>query len=329
MAQARTLTRLIVPLDGSPLAEQALPYARAIATERTEIILLEVVPWAEEIRTVLGKLIATAAEVQEAYEASAREELEAARTQWLGDRQNVTIEVAAGDPAEQILWAAERHAVDLIVMASHGRGALGRWTFGSVADRIARASTIPVMIIHPVNTAAQPGVQPRIQRIVLLTDGSALSLQAIPVAAMLARTLGLPVHVLRAIDPAAFITRAPVPPAPLPSSAYETVFQQIALDAEQSVKQAAEQLQAMEVQVSSEVLEGPPAPTLIGAMHPTDLVVLTSHGYSGLRRWLLGSMAEKIIRSGVAPVVLVPSAIRAESHEPAAQTRPVAPAVPA
>jgi nucleotide-binding universal stress UspA family protein len=329
MTQARTLTRLLVPLDGSPLAEQALPYARALATAETQIILLEVVPWADEIRTVLGKLIATAAEVQEAYEASAREELEAARKQWLGDRQNVTIEVAAGDPAEQILWAAERHAVDLIVMASHGRGALGRWTFGSVADRIARASTIPVMIIHPKDTAAQPTTQAQIQRIVLLTDGSSLSLQAIPMAAMLAKTLNLPVHVLRALDPATVVSRAPVPLAPLPHSLYEDILSQIKTDAENGVKAVVEHVAALGITASGDVLEGPPSPTLLGALLPTDIVVLTSHGRTGLRRWLLGSIAEKVIRNGVAPVVLVPSAIRAESPEPAAQARPVAPAAPA
>lgn len=329
MAQARTLTRLLVPLDGSPLAEQALPYARAIATDTTEIILLEVVPWAEEIRTVLGKVVATAAEVQEAYEASAREELEAARKQWLGDRQNVRIEVAAGDPAEQILWVAERHAVDLIVMASHGRGALGRWAFGSVADRIARASTIPVMIIHPKETPAQSNGQPRIQRIVLLTDGSSLSLQAIPMATMLARTLNLPVHVLRALDPATVVSRAAVPLAPMPHSLYEDIARQIRTDAENAVKAVVEHLAALGITASGDVLEGPPAPTLIGALLPTDIVVLTSHGYSGIRRWLLGSMAEKIIRSGVAPVVLVPSAIRAEAQEPVGETRPAAPPVPA
>lgn len=329
MTQARTLTRLLVPLDGSPLAEQALPYARALATEATQIILLEVVPWAEEIRTVLGKLVATAAEVQEAFEASAREELKAAHEKWLPDHRNVAIEVAAGDPAEQILWAAERQAADLIVMASHGRGALGRWTFGSVADRIARASVIPVMIIHPKDTASQPKAQPQIQRIVLLTDGSSLSLQAVPMATMLARTLNLPVHVLRALDPATVVSRAAVPLAPMPHSLYEDIARQIKTDAENGVKAVVEHLVALGITASGDVLEGPPAPTLIGAMHPTDIVVLTSHGYSGLRRWLLGSMAEKIIRSGVAPVVLVPSAIRAEAKESVAEPSPVAPAVPA
>jgi nucleotide-binding universal stress UspA family protein len=318
----------MVPLDGSPLAEQALPYARALATPATEIVLLEVVPWADEVRTVLGKLVATAAEVQEAYEASAREELEEARRTWLGDQPKVTLEVAAGDPAEQILWAAERHAVDLIVMASHGRGALGRWTFGSVADRIARSSPVPVMIIHPKD-AAEPSAPPRIQRIVMLTDGSALSLQSIPVAAALAKTLHLPVRVLRAIDPAALLTRAPVPPAPLPSTVYENVFEQVTREAEQSVSEAAQQLRSLGAQVSTEVLEGPPGPTLTGALLPTDIVVLTSHGRSGLRRWLLGSMAEKIIRSGIAPVVLVPSSIRVESSAPVPQMSPAAPPVPA
>ncbi|MER3437112.1 MAG: hypothetical protein C4346_05670, partial [Chloroflexota bacterium] len=294
------LTKLMVPLDGSPLAEQALPYARALATPATEIVLLEVVPWADEVRTVLGKLVATAAEVQEAYEASAREELEEVRRTWLGDRPKVTLEVAAGDPAEQILWAAERHAVDLIVMASHGRGALGRWIFGSVADRIARASIIPVMIIHPKDTTAQPEAQPRIQRIVLLTDGSSLSRQAIPMATMLARTLSLPVHVLRALDPATVVSRAALPPAPMPNSLYEDIVRQIKTDAEHGVKAIVEHLLALGISASGDVLEGPPGPTLIGALLPTDLVVLTSHGRSGLRRWLLGSMAEKIIRSGVA-----------------------------
>jgi nucleotide-binding universal stress UspA family protein len=110
---------------------------------------------------------------------------------------------------------------------------------------------------------------------------------------------------------------------------YEDILSQIKTDAENGVKAVVEHVAALGITASGDVLEGPPSPTLLGALLPTDIVVLTSHGRTGLRRWLLGSIAEKVIRNGVAPVVLVPSAIRAESPEPAAQARPVAPAAPA
>ncbi|HEY8445709.1 MAG TPA: universal stress protein [Thermomicrobiales bacterium] len=308
--------RILVPLDGSPLAEQALPYARVVAGEAGEIVLLTVVPWAEDVRNLLGKIVIPAPDLQASYESSAREELEDVRKRWFGDRPGVSIEIRAGDPAEHILWAADAVEANLIVMASHGRGALGRWTFGSVADRVSRASTIPVLIIHPREIASKPEDQPVIERVVMLTDGSPLSLQAIPVAANLGQTLGVPVHALRAIDPNAMVTHVPLAPTPLPVS-FEDAVAQAQEDAERSVKTAVEQLRAAGATADGEIVQGPIGLSLIEAIRPTDIVVMTTHGRSGVSRWLLGSMAEKMIRAGVAPVVVVPSSVRTEETKPA------------
>jgi len=111
---------VLVPLDGSDLAEQALPYARELAEPGCQLILLEV----GEDEDDLGVL--------ERHAGSC-----------------ASLETAVGDPAEQILRVARDLQAGLIVMTTHGRGALGRWVFGSVADQVMRTSPVPVLVVRP------------------------------------------------------------------------------------------------------------------------------------------------------------------------------------
>src|SRR3954453_18768268 len=100
------VTRILVPLDGSERAEEVLPYVQATGGPDAEITLLEVVPKASDVRNVFGKVIATPDRVQQGYEEVARKNLERASSK-LGGRGQVRQQVALGDPAEEILNAAE------------------------------------------------------------------------------------------------------------------------------------------------------------------------------------------------------------------------------
>ena len=146
------LKRILVPLDGSPLGEKALPMATTLAQKfGSTIILLEVL----DIPT--PSTPAKRIEVSIDWVMEARKQtLEAART-YLDERkqeihdQGIRVRSVLRDisPAQDILDVAKEEEVDLIVMSSHGHGGLVRWTFGSVADKVLRHSPCPVLLVRP------------------------------------------------------------------------------------------------------------------------------------------------------------------------------------
>jgi len=300
------ISRILVPVDGSELSEQAIPYAIQCASANAAIYMLRVIPDPEEISGLWGGVVATEAEVDQMSEEEAREDLNRALTRFT-TTNNVHTEVVHGDPASQIIETGLRHTVDLTIIASHGRGAIGRWTFGSVADRVARESPIPVMIICPIAGEAVPA---KLQRIVVPNDGSELASRALPVAAMLANQLDAPVHLVRVISPATALYPTIALSAPLSDGSYQTILNSERTAAEQQLGAIAMALLDAGVTATFQIIVGPTVEGIELALQTGDLAVLTSHGRGGIRRWLLGSVAERLIRDGKVPVVLVPSTER-------------------
>ncbi|MGE5618733.1 MAG: universal stress protein [Sphingomonadaceae bacterium] len=147
--------RILVPLDGSPLAEAALPHATAVARRfNASLILLQVVPTLPTATTVdtvagAGAEAVIALEAIEATERAAVEYLEevARRPELAG--LHVEVEVVRGRPAREIVRRARDGKADLIVMSTHGRSGLGRLVFGSVADEVLRDAGVPILLIRP------------------------------------------------------------------------------------------------------------------------------------------------------------------------------------
>jgi nucleotide-binding universal stress UspA family protein len=296
-----TLTPILVPLDGSENAEAALPYVRAIGGPQVEAILLEVTPQASNVRNVFGKAIASAEQVQQGYEQVAQKHLDHAAAQ-LGDAARVRRQVAVGDRAEQILRVAAEQNVGLIAMTSRGRGAWGPWTLGSIVDRVVRAARQPVLVVHPRGSTAHAG-DGAITGLLVPVDGSDQARQALPVAAALARTLAAPVRVIQAISAEAVT---------LPG---ETTYDQESYAAQRTgaqrgVQSAVEELRAAGIAAAAEILTGDPVAAVISAADPGDLIVVTSHGQTGAGRWVLGGVADKLVRAGTTPAVLVPTSGR-------------------
>jgi nucleotide-binding universal stress UspA family protein len=182
------------------------------------------------------------------------------------------------------------------------------------------------MIVRP-RDALPEAKPPDITRVVLPLDGSPLAERALPVATAIARHLGVPVVVLRVVDTARYLTRSPVLAAPVPSEFYETAQTALRSEAERTVAAAVDHLRGAGLVADGDVVVGHPARSIMDATTPGDIVVLTSHGRSGVRRWLLGSVAEKLIRDGSVPVVVVPANVRAEAARPAdAETQAIRPA---
>ena len=143
---------ILVPLDGSPVAEQVLPHVHALAASEgtTKITLLRAVP---PIFTTSvdysGVLAANTADALEALEDEARTYLNQIAEQFRKDGYTVQVEVSAMPAAEAILDYADSQHADLITIATHGRSGISRWVFGSVTQKVVQSCPVPVLVIRP------------------------------------------------------------------------------------------------------------------------------------------------------------------------------------
>jgi len=299
------ISTVLVPLDGSPVAEQAIPYAQALLPDGGEGVFLRVVP---ELDPLLTELVWTLESAPESTETAAvRAELERVKAR-VGDTPvRWTTDVTSGDPAEEILEAISRHRSDLVAMTTHGRGALGRVTFGSVADRVSRESPVPVLLVRAHSDGLSPTTAD-IRRLVVPLDGSALAEASLPLVVDLAKRLGIPVRLVRALNLAAVLTPLVdgagllVSPSP---EVTEQMTEAVERDARDYLTAVAARLEDEGVSATWSVLEGSPFYAIADATKTGDLLVTTSHGRGGVLRWLLGSVADKLIREAAAPVLLV------------------------
>jgi nucleotide-binding universal stress UspA family protein len=143
--------RILVPLDGSPLAERAIPLATALAAKfGSEILLLRVldIPEPTAPTSHLEVTIGWVREARAQAHQEARSYLDA--QQQKVHRQGIAVRALVRDrtPAEDILQVVDCEKIDLVVLSAHGQGGLARWTFGSVADKVARHSPCPVLVVR-------------------------------------------------------------------------------------------------------------------------------------------------------------------------------------
>jgi nucleotide-binding universal stress UspA family protein len=267
--------RVLVTIDGSPLSDRALPVAVAIA--RAAGATLEILCVADEIP------------IQTTQNYDARNALAVARQAATARARSLRSEgVAAeatavvGRPNEEIVRHAGTSGARLLVMATHGRGGLGRALFGSVADDVVRRSPIPVVLVRAWDDGAarQPPDGP--PTILVPLDGSALSEAALPVAHGLAELMSGELILVRVVedgeqeDATAYLA-ARVRALPAPAAATTAVTVGLAADAIAAL--------ATERRVS--------------------LIVMATHGRGGVLRTLLGSTTERVVRFGPCPVAVV------------------------
>lgn len=284
-AESATFTTILVPLDGSREAASALPYAMALATPGTELLLLTVVRNESEAESALAALE------------------QAAQRARVGGRE-VRTDVAVGDPADGILGVAASSGAGMIVMASHGRGALDRLIHGSVADRVAREASMPTMIVRAEVAAAGPV---GITRLVVPLDGSPLAEQSLPFATAISRRLGTPLFLVRAVSAVELMPPAVGMGEAIPFELYDEAERELEQEATTYLDGVAERLRTHGLPVVTEVLTGSAATAIEEATQLGDVVVLCSRERTGVMRWLLGSVAETLTREDQSPIVLVPA----------------------
>jgi nucleotide-binding universal stress UspA family protein len=140
--------KILVPLDGSPLAEAVLPHAQSLAkSEGAEIVLLRVTVTPDADLFVRNPI--EGEHIVKVMEEEAQSYMEAEVSKLKNEGANVTGITRDGMVPETILDVAEETHADVIAMSTHGRTGVQRWLMGSVADRVVHYSHIPVMLIHP------------------------------------------------------------------------------------------------------------------------------------------------------------------------------------
>jgi nucleotide-binding universal stress UspA family protein len=299
---------VLVPLDGSDLSEQALPFALAIVKDGGAVTLLQAVPDAEPLRKPFGSITMTADEVREMLTNLANADLDRAESRWADLAPGVTITktTVAGDAATVILELADSENADLIALASTGRGALGRLTLGSVADRVIRTSDKPVLVVRGFDAPAAHAL-PHVDRVIVPLDGSDRAKLALPVAAVMAKQLGAAVELLTAVDLPQVVSPAMAYGPAFSPEFYTEIEEATTRTANEQLDEAITELATHGVTANKHVMLGSAVAAILDFAKHGDLVIMTSRGQGGFKRWILGSVAEKLIRDCPAPVLLVPS----------------------
>ena len=299
------LKKILVPLDRSVLAEQAIGQAALIARRAHAAIDLVTVhvpfpfagfttePWND-------KEAAAEATYLETIQAELRS----------GSDVPASHVVLNGEPADHICLRALDIGADLIVMTTHGRTGLSRLWLGSVADAVVRHSAVPVLLLRPAKSSqGRTAARHPFKRILVPFDGSGLAADALGPATDLARAMGATMVLLRVVLPVPLMTAydPAIPMAYQPMIPDEQATAGLAADAHREIEAIASRLHedtgldvSADVVVDSRVAD---AILNFAHTHDVDLIAMSTHG-RGATRWLLGSVADKVIRGCSLPVLL-------------------------
>jgi nucleotide-binding universal stress UspA family protein len=289
--------KIVVPLDGSELAEFALHYATGLAiASRARMTLLHACPpdqpEAERVHRLYLQHV---------------EDVLRSRLEDADEGPTVDSTVLFGHPAEEILSYAERNNVSLIAMTTHGRSGIRRWALGSVAARVARHSPVPVWLVRTDVPEEDIRREWPEKRILVLLDGSERAEQVLPYVADHAKTGGAEVVLLRVLEP---LTTLAVY-APSVFTNWEQLAGQMIADQEKECSRYFAGLESRftdeGILVRSQTLMGNVWDEIVRYIEEDgfDLVALTSHGRSGIVRWAVGSVAETLLRKCPVPLLLV------------------------
>jgi nucleotide-binding universal stress UspA family protein len=294
------LESLVIPLDGSRFAEAALPFGTVLARRHSarlrlvlshatipdqapgEAAVVAMVALQEQERDYLGSIVARI------------------------DPAGVLhpeLCLLTGQPGPTLAADLERHHDDLVIMATHGRGAISRLWLGSVADYLVRHVHAPLLLVRP-RTEDQPVGEVRIDRVLVPLDTSTASEQILDPVLEVAET-GAEITLVHVVEPVLGVSE-PALPFPMPMDA--KLVDELRTMAQARLDRVAERLRARGRTVRTRVLTGLGAAVVIldeAAAGNYGLIAMTTHGEGGLRRLLVGSVADKVIRGADRPVLVL------------------------
>jgi len=272
--------KILVPLDGSPLAEAALPGAEELAGRLGSEIILLSISESTEAEDYLKYQIYTERKVEEVRK-HARKYLDKSADKDV----TITPVVLVGHSAEEIIRYANRADIDLIVMTTHGSSGIKRWALGRMADKVVRATDHPVALIRARTPYSEIARKSITHKALVSLDGSEASEAVLPYIQEFARRLRTEVTLVQVV----------------------TRSYRVFADAESYLEKVKEQFQSHGITANSVVRMGAAAEEIIKVADEmkTDIVAMSTHGRSGIGRWSIGSVADKVLRGGNTPVLLV------------------------
>lgn len=322
--------RILVPLDGSERAEQAIPLAARLAhASGGSLFFVHVVDTIREIRIHAPLATAYLREVEEHERAEALEYLMAKMeaSEFAGLKMHCA--VVSGSVPSTLLQVVEQERIDLIVLCSHGYTGFKRWALGSVAQKVVRQSPVPVLLLREQHLELK---EKRVQPVsaVVALDGSSFSEAALVPAAHLVAALSSPEEgelILLTV-------------AEMPGEREERECQQRGIDVnlqQATLRVADEVLQAARNRVLRNLSDGPHvrvarsivengdvAHALLqaaeegkapGMQRPCDVLALTTHGRGSIQRWIVGSVTERVLQGSMLPLLVVHASLAPSSGE--------------
>jgi nucleotide-binding universal stress UspA family protein len=303
------LHRLLVPLDGSPLSEKAVPIAARIARPGDSSIVLmralEVRHLASTGPSKTGK--ATPINAEDALTGVG----DGLRAQGLEVEHHVIYDDPSfNDPARGILHAVQEYGTDAIVMSTHGRTGIARMIDGSVAENVLHKSPVPVVVV-PANTEVDWTADDAGERRCVLVplDGSDTAEAALGPACWLADRLGVDLLLMESIPPPVVV--GPEGAAYMPIEPEEEVE---AIDS--YLNDVAERLRKDGRTVDTFSAHGSPFTTIADTAHERGAlaIAMATHGHTGVARLVMGGVAKSVVQYGRRPVLLIrPSSMRADA----------------
>jgi nucleotide-binding universal stress UspA family protein len=292
--------KILVALDGSQFSEAILPYSRLLAGKlKLAVELIHVID--QDMATPTSA--AGQVRYQEVMSAENHKCLDYLKkiAKSFPAATKISCSVVPGNPAEVIVDKAAEHRRTLIAMTTHGRSGVNRWLLGSVADKVLHGAANPLLLVRAGESVAVQGAAVW-QRIIVPLDGSSLAETVIPHAAELARQLGLEIVLMR-------IFGVPTPVFAEDYGLYvEELWTQLEDEAQQYLAEKKQHLLAQGlVNVATIASAGFPAEKIIDAARQRKdaLVAMCTHGRSGVNRWVMGSVTDRVVRHGGDPVLVI------------------------
>jgi nucleotide-binding universal stress UspA family protein len=293
---------LLVPLDGSRLAEAALPAAASLSEKLDARVTLVHVIERRAPQEIHGER-----HLSDPGEAWAYLSQVADRAFPPGARVEEHVHTAeVSDVARSIVEHADELGPDLVVMCTHGRGGLRTWLWGSIAQQVIALRETPVLLIQPDGAAATPAFACR--RLLVPLDGNPEHEQGLAVAAALAEACSAELYLLMVVPTLSTLSGESGTTARLLPTATSAWLDMSEESAEAHLHQKAADLRASGLQVTAEVYRGDPARAIVRTAQQVraDLVVMGTHGKSGMEAFWSGSVAAQVSSRSHTPLLLVP-----------------------
>lgn len=281
-------SRILVTLDGSDLAEAALP----AATEITDVLggrmtLLNVCGLSE------GNC-----DIYQSYLDMMAREISG------GSRGKVSAVVVRGSAADEIIKYIKENKITLTVMATHGRSGISNWVIGSVAERVVREANRPVLLLRSQGkcTVSAEGI---LNRIIVPLDGSRMGEAALRFVVPMALKAKSEIVLLHIVEREYHFAAAVDTYVQIPYT--EDEMKPLREKAQSYLDGVARRLEKKGLKVRKEIREGKPAESIIDYVGQSGIgtIAMSTRGRTGISRWVLGSVTDKIVHSSCARVMVV------------------------